>query len=54
MRAKDHPNNAPGVPMVFPPRFENLQVKYLNPMVKPIRAVHARVSPSQAPRPQVR
>ena len=35
MRAKDHPNNAPGVPMVFPPWFENLQVKYLNKMVKP-------------------
>lgn len=35
MRAKDHPNNAPGVPMVFPPWFENLQVKYLNRMVRP-------------------
>lgn len=35
MRAKDHPNNAPGVPMVFPPWFENLQVKYFNPVVKP-------------------
>ncbi|MCA2330051.1 nitroreductase family deazaflavin-dependent oxidoreductase, partial [Mycobacterium avium] len=30
MSAKDHPNNAPGVPMVFPVWFENLQVKYLN------------------------
>jgi deazaflavin-dependent oxidoreductase (nitroreductase family) len=36
MRAKDHPNNAPGVPMVFPPWFENLQVKYFNPVVKPL------------------
>ncbi|MDT5016183.1 MAG: hypothetical protein QOD39_2343 [Mycobacterium sp.] len=36
MRAKDHPNNAPGVPMVFPPWFENLQVKYLNRMVRPV------------------
>jgi deazaflavin-dependent oxidoreductase (nitroreductase family) len=35
MRAKDHPNNAPGVPMVFPPWFENLQIKYFNKMVKP-------------------
>jgi deazaflavin-dependent oxidoreductase (nitroreductase family) len=35
MRAKDHPNNAPGVPMVFPPLVERLQVKYFNPMVKP-------------------
>jgi deazaflavin-dependent oxidoreductase (nitroreductase family) len=36
MSAKDHPNNAPGVPMVFPPWLERLQVKYFNPMVKPI------------------
>lgn len=36
MSAKDHPNNAPGVPMVFPPAFERLQVKYVNPMVKRI------------------
>ena len=36
MRAKDHPNNAPGVPMVFPPVVERLQIKYFNPMVKPI------------------
>jgi deazaflavin-dependent oxidoreductase (nitroreductase family) len=31
-----HNNNAPGVPMVFPVWFENLQVKYLNPLLKPI------------------
>jgi deazaflavin-dependent oxidoreductase (nitroreductase family) len=36
MRASEHPNNAPGVPMVFPPWFENLQVKYFNPVVKPL------------------
>ncbi|HKI39261.1 MAG TPA: nitroreductase family deazaflavin-dependent oxidoreductase, partial [Mycobacterium sp.] len=36
MSKKDHPNNAPGVPMVFPVWFENLQVKYLNQAVKPI------------------
>lgn len=36
MSAKDHPNNAPGVPMVFPPWFERFQIKYLNPAVKPI------------------
>ncbi|MGV0792240.1 nitroreductase family deazaflavin-dependent oxidoreductase [Mycolicibacterium sp. XJ1819] len=35
MRAKDHPNNAPGIPMIFPPWIENLQVKYFNRMVKP-------------------
>jgi deazaflavin-dependent oxidoreductase (nitroreductase family) len=36
MKAKDHPNNAPGVPMIFPPAVEHLQVKYFNPMIKPI------------------
>ncbi len=35
MAAKDHPNNAPGVPMVFPPWFERFQIKYVNPVVKP-------------------
>ena len=35
MSRKDHPNNAPGVPMVFPVWFENLQVKYLNKAMKP-------------------
>ena len=35
MSRKDHTNNAPGVPMVFPVWFENLQIKYLNRMVKP-------------------
>jgi deazaflavin-dependent oxidoreductase (nitroreductase family) len=34
-RREDHPNNAPGVPMMFPVWFENFQVKYLNPMIKP-------------------
>jgi deazaflavin-dependent oxidoreductase (nitroreductase family) len=32
---KDHPNNAPGVPMVFPVAVENFQVKYVNPVIKP-------------------
>ena len=36
MSAKDHPNNAPGVPMMFPPWFERFQVKYFNPALKPI------------------
>lgn len=36
MSAKDHPNNAPGVPMLFPPWLERMQIKYFNPMVKPI------------------
>jgi deazaflavin-dependent oxidoreductase (nitroreductase family) len=33
---KDHPNNAPGVPMVFPVAVENFQVKYVNPLIKPL------------------
>ena len=33
---QDHPNNAPGVPMVFPVAVENFQVKYFNPMLKPL------------------
>ena len=36
MKASEHPNNAPGVPMIFPPAVENFQVKYVNPMLKPI------------------
>lgn len=36
MRASDHPNNAPGVPMRFPPWFENFQIKYINPVAVPI------------------
>ena len=37
MPARDqHPNNAPGIPMVYPVWFENIQVKYLNPALKPI------------------
>jgi deazaflavin-dependent oxidoreductase (nitroreductase family) len=36
MSAEDHPNNAPGIPMLFPPWFESFQIKYLNAAVKPI------------------
>lgn len=36
MRAADHPNNAPGVPMKFPPWIERLQIKYMNPIAVPI------------------
>jgi deazaflavin-dependent oxidoreductase (nitroreductase family) len=42
--AKDHPNDAPGVPMVFPPLVHRLQVKYVNPAVKKV----ARFLPSFA------
>ena len=44
MSAKDHPNNAPGVPMIYPPTFERLQIKYMNPLVKRI----ARLMPGVA------
>jgi deazaflavin-dependent oxidoreductase (nitroreductase family) len=33
---KDHPNNAPGVPMVYPVAVENFQVKYVNRLIKPV------------------
>jgi deazaflavin-dependent oxidoreductase (nitroreductase family) len=36
MSNKDHPNNAPGVPMRFPLWFENFQIKYINPIAVPI------------------
>ncbi|UXA20323.1 nitroreductase family deazaflavin-dependent oxidoreductase [Mycobacterium sp. SMC-4] len=32
----NHPNNAPGVPMIFPPWFERLQIKYINPLLRPL------------------
>lgn len=35
MKARDHPNNAPGVPMLMPPGLESFQIKFLNPLVKP-------------------
>jgi len=35
MKSKDHPNNAPGVPMRFPPVVERLQIKYFNPLMRP-------------------
>jgi hypothetical protein len=31
---KDHPNSAPGVPMLFPAWVDRLQIKYINPTVK--------------------
>ena len=34
MPAKDHPNSAPGVPMLFPAWVDRLQVKYMNPAVR--------------------
>jgi deazaflavin-dependent oxidoreductase (nitroreductase family) len=34
MSAKDHPNHAPGAPMLFPPLIERLQIRYMNPVVR--------------------
>jgi deazaflavin-dependent oxidoreductase (nitroreductase family) len=36
MSANDHPNNAPGVPMKFPPAVERFQIKYVNPLIRPV------------------
>jgi deazaflavin-dependent oxidoreductase (nitroreductase family) len=36
MSAKNHPNDAPGVPMVFPPWVERLQIKYFHPRIERI------------------
>ncbi|MCV7161229.1 nitroreductase family deazaflavin-dependent oxidoreductase [Mycolicibacterium brisbanense] len=36
MSTKDHPNNAPGVPMLIPPALERFQIKYINPAMKPL------------------
>jgi deazaflavin-dependent oxidoreductase (nitroreductase family) len=33
--AKDHPNNAPGVPMLMPPWLETFQIKFMNPLMRP-------------------
>ena len=32
----EHPDNAPGVPMVCPAWFERLQIKYISPMLRPL------------------
>ncbi len=36
MSTKDHPNNATGFPRIFPPWFDRYQVKYMNPVLKPL------------------
>jgi deazaflavin-dependent oxidoreductase (nitroreductase family) len=33
---QEHPNNAPGVPMLMPPWLENLQIKYFNKLIFPL------------------
>jgi deazaflavin-dependent oxidoreductase (nitroreductase family) len=34
--ANDYPNNAPGFPSVFPAWFDRFQIKYFDPVLKPI------------------
>jgi deazaflavin-dependent oxidoreductase (nitroreductase family) len=34
MPPKDHPNSAPGVPVLFPAWLDRLQIKYMNPAVR--------------------
>ena len=39
MSAKDHPNDAPGVPVKFPVWLENFQIRYINPVAVPLARV---------------
>ena len=34
MSPKDHPNNAPGLPMLFPAWLDRWQMKYMNPFMR--------------------
>ncbi len=34
MSAKAHPNNAPGLPMLFPAWIDRFQMKYMNPVMR--------------------
>lgn len=36
MSREDHPNHAPGVPMLIPVRLESFQIKYVNPLLRPL------------------
>ena len=36
MPAKEHPNNAPGLPMLFPAWLDRWQIKYMNPVMRRI------------------
>ena len=42
MSAKNHPNDALGVPMKFPVWLENFQIKYINPVAVPLARVMPR------------
>ncbi|ORX08168.1 nitroreductase family deazaflavin-dependent oxidoreductase [Mycolicibacillus trivialis] len=36
MAAKNLPQSTPGVPVLFPPWLDRLQMKYMNPLVRPV------------------
>jgi len=36
MSAKDHPNHTADAPMVVPPWLERIQIKYMNPVIRPL------------------
>lgn len=36
MAAQDQPDGAPEVPVLFPPWLGRLQIKYMNPVVRPV------------------
>ncbi len=36
MSAKDHPNHTTDAPMIVPPWFERIQIKYMNPVMGPL------------------
>lgn len=33
---EEHPNHAPGVPMIIPVWLERFQIKYVNPLLRPL------------------
>ena len=33
---KEHPNHAPDAPMIMPVRLERFQIKYVNPLLRPL------------------
>ena len=37
--AYDHPNNTTDVPMLMPPWLERFQIRFMNPLVKPVARV---------------
>src|ERR1700739_752569 len=53
MSAKHHPNNAPGLPMLFPVWLDRWQMKYMNPVMRRRGTLSTDVRGGQTPRSQV-